>query len=271
MNGKNSKALEEARSEFTFNLRTSCQDAIDAIGYRMSQMLHFLYSDTDTVQCIVFVHVGYVCTRQRIYLHGLLAHRPGCKTVGVSSGWQGWKVTDPYCRWSVEEEENILLDHTEGLWSQGQRKWSAQTQKRREASDNRQTACACLHISKCTHIHIHPHTWVDVNVNAFYEISLPALFLSRDAPAARCVCHLKVVWRSVNCIQTPASVWDYSSPSWLLSWAPKPILIPFQLQECWSGNSGHVGPLDWFRNAMIAELNHEQLREICTMSCHLVS
>lgn len=50
-------------------------------------------------------------------------------------------------------------------------------------------------------------------------------FLSWDTLANRGVCHLKVVWRGVNCFQTPASVWDYSSHSWLLGWAPKPILI----------------------------------------------
>lgn len=50
-------------------------------------------------------------------------------------------------------------------------------------------------------------------------------FLPRDILADRGVCHLKVFYHGVNCFQTPASVWDYSSHSWLLGWAPKPILI----------------------------------------------
>lgn len=64
---------------------------------------------------------------------GRQSGRPGWKTVGVSGGWQGWKVTDPYCRWSVEEEEeeeeSILRDHTQRLWRQGWRKQSAHTQR----------------------------------------------------------------------------------------------------------------------------------------------
>lgn len=52
---------------------------------------------------------------------------PGWETVGVAGGRPGLKVADPYCRWSVEEEENMLLDHTQKLArSQGQEKRSEQ-------------------------------------------------------------------------------------------------------------------------------------------------
>lgn len=70
---KKEESIARVGKIYTFNFRTGCQDTIDAIGYRMSQMLHFLCSDTktDTVQYIVFVQVGSVCTREQINLHGL--------------------------------------------------------------------------------------------------------------------------------------------------------------------------------------------------------
>lgn len=57
----------------TFNFRKGFQDTIDAVGYRMSHMLHFLYSDTktNTVKYIVLVQAGFVYTREQINLHGL--------------------------------------------------------------------------------------------------------------------------------------------------------------------------------------------------------
>lgn len=199
-------------------------------------MLHFLCSDTktDTVQYTVFVHVGSVCTREQIYdLLGSSRQRgrPGWKTVGVSGGWRGWKVVDPYCRWSVEEEENILLDHTRGLASQGQRKRSLRTQRVKKRS-----IFAYAHIG--THTQIFAYVGMNVNASYEYDIPLPAPPSPGTPPTDRCVCHLKVVWHSVNCIQTPASVWDYSSHSWLLGWAPEPILIPF---NCESADLGTVG------------------------------
>lgn len=54
------------------NFRTGPEDAIDAVGDRMFQMLLSLYSDTKTdVMCIVFACTGSVSTRRQIDLHGL--------------------------------------------------------------------------------------------------------------------------------------------------------------------------------------------------------
>lgn len=122
---------------------------------------------------------------------------------------------------------------------------------------------------------LNTHVWIGARTFTRIHISSPSFacgseykcirwnitsctFLSWYTPTDRCVCHLKVVWHGVSCIQTPASVWDYSSHSWIPGWAPKPILIPLQLWKCWSGNSGHGSPLDWFKNAINTDLIHDQ-------------
>lgn len=141
----------------------------------------------------------------------------------------------------VRAKENDLYEHKE----------------RRKALDNWQTACLRMHTHPHAHTHFPSHARGCESKCILWNIASHG-FLSRYTSADRYVLsHLSSLARcqlySNTCLCLGLFI-TLLAP-WLSSQANS---VPFQLWECWSGNSGNLGPPDWFKNGINAEKIHDQ-------------
>lgn len=205
------------------------------------------YTDTktDAVQYIAFMHTRPDSTRVRqiAYIGSSRQPRPGWKTVGVSGGRWGWKVIDPPIVDEVWRRKrrrrracSIIIHKGHGVTAEE----SDQYECKEWRKDNWQTI-----VSACVYTHI-THTHCCVSKYVRWNISFCTVLL-RYTSTGRYVCHIKVIWHGVNCIQTPDSVWDYSSSPQLPGSLPKPIQDPSICENADLGTVGNEGPLSIFK------------------------